>query len=339
MVKGYKLQIKGLSILIGIFIHVQFSFSQCSVRSNKGDYTVEISLSLIDVNVLSSAPCPNGYNYNVDIEYNVTYTGTNFPSNGLDNLNGNLTCGNTNLFFHVPSTGGVGTTTTAQNYINQNCQNASPQNLNCNTATLNISYYGGGDGDDIPYQTIDCPPIIPSALDVSFLYSDLSVDAGYATYSWTTASEKNASHFLIERMGENQNWVLVDTVKASGSSDQESHYFIDDKIYTEGVYYYKLREVDNNGDTTFLDLKHINYRPERNLTVVPNPATDKVKILGIEKGDKVVSITTANAQQIDINSLELKANDSTIQLELSEFQKGVYFILLSSGRSVKFVKI
>lgn len=55
MVKGYKLQIKGLSILIGIFIHVQFSFSQCSVRFNKGDYTVEISLSLIDVNVLRSS--------------------------------------------------------------------------------------------------------------------------------------------------------------------------------------------------------------------------------------------------------------------------------------------
>lgn len=116
-----------------------------SVNSNNG-YTVHIELTPVAVN--ASTPCQWGFNYSVDIEYNIWFTGNNVP-NSLHTLQGEIECED-DLFFNLPNTGGSGVVTTATNWHNEsNCGSASPLTMECFEIELEIK------GPALPRRYID----------------------------------------------------------------------------------------------------------------------------------------------------------------------------------------
>ncbi len=64
-------------------------------------------------------------------------------------------------------------------------------------------------------------PVLPVHL-VQFL-ADKN-DDGSVKLSWATAQEQNASHFEIERSGDQANWTSLGSVKAKGYSSTTSNY-------------------------------------------------------------------------------------------------------------------
>lgn len=331
--------LKTLPFTIGLFLTLLpfLSPAQCSVSSDNNDYTVEIGLTLIDVDVLSSSPCNYGYNYRLVIEYNLNYVGTNIPSNGLDNLQGNLTCGSTNLFFAIPSHGGTGTVYTAQNYIGQDCQNASPQNLNCNYANLTISYSGGGDGDDIKGQSLDCPPTFLSALYVKLNHAILSQNDENIYFDWSTLQEKNVDYFIVERFSEKQGWQTIGNVAAKGG-ELETHYSFKDEKGVSGKYFYKLKEVTTDGDTNFLDIQEISVVNKAPITLAPNPVVNELSIIGISDVSDILNIYNSMGYAMDVRSFPSVLYYKSLVLDVNTLESGVYFIQFKSGLRLKFIK-
>lgn len=138
------------------FLGITSSNAQCTieVQANNG-YVVEVSISPVSVNAPEN--CQWGYTYSVNLEYEVSITGNNAPSN-LFTLQGSLGCGNNNHFFNLPNSGGSGTVTTANAWTGAtNCSSATPLSLECNTLTLQLQ------GPGLPYQTVNCE------VDLSFL--------------------------------------------------------------------------------------------------------------------------------------------------------------------------
>jgi hypothetical protein len=78
------------------FLTTQFiAFSQVtfetSIASTDG-YTVDIEVQ--QLNIVTPPSCPNGYNYNIELGYDVVFNGSNIPAN-LWTLQGSiLNCGN-----------------------------------------------------------------------------------------------------------------------------------------------------------------------------------------------------------------------------------------------------
>ncbi|MEM9024232.1 MAG: hypothetical protein AAGB22_10845, partial [Bacteroidota bacterium] len=114
---------------------------QCSQASSDG-YTVNMSFTVASI-VPSSNSCPFGYNYNVAVDYAVSFSGTNIPAS-LYTLQGTVTCGGTQHFFNLPNGGGTGTVTSVSNpYRNaSDCNTATPASLGCTDVDIQISGSG-----------------------------------------------------------------------------------------------------------------------------------------------------------------------------------------------------
>ncbi len=65
--------------------------------------------------------------------------------------------------------------------------------------------------------------------------------------NWSTISERDASHFVIERSSDGLDWNHVGSVKAVGNSIETNYYSIIDTDPIEGMSYYRLLQFDLDG--------------------------------------------------------------------------------------------
>ena len=134
-----------LPIAIFFLLSLPQAFNQCSIESADG-YSVEISMVPGDI-IVNSDICPIGYNWDVEIDYNIQFAGDNIPD-ALFTLQGTLFCSDGSSFFDLPNDGGMGTTTTTGN-IFSNCDDSTLVQLGCDSISLTIQ----GPGID---TTISC---------------------------------------------------------------------------------------------------------------------------------------------------------------------------------------
>lgn len=102
-----------------------------------------------------------------------------------------------------------------------------------------------------------------STLNCSFLPIELSEFYGinngtYNTLKWTTLSEINNDYFIIEKSTDGVSWSQVEIVDGAGSSSVEINYNIIDHVPFQGINYYRLTQVDFDGNSKTFDLISVN---------------------------------------------------------------------------------
>ena len=245
----------------------QFVFGQCTVSSTDG-YVVHITLQ--PQSVVAPGSCPFGYNYNVNLSYSITFTGTSIPGS-LWTLQGNLTCGSDNLFIPLPTSGGTGTVTTTSNPFNTHtdCATATVSSLNCNAITVTIN------GPGIPNQTINCNYSGP--LPIELIYFKASLNSGNTVQiDWRTASEINNNYFTIERSTDGINFIPINTVTSkgvNGNSTSMLSYTLTDSNVVAGIYYYRLKQTDFDFKYTYSNVEVVTVTQNIDFTfdLAPNP--------------------------------------------------------------------
>ena len=92
-----------------------------------------------------------------------------------------------------------------------------------------------------------------------------SVDKDIINLNWKTATELNNTGFDIER-GSVKNSVgeviftKIGFVKGAGSSLISHSYSFSDKIINSGKYYYRLKQIDNDGSVKLSNAVEVNYK-------------------------------------------------------------------------------
>ncbi|MBK9758884.1 MAG: hypothetical protein IPO90_02650 [Flavobacteriales bacterium] len=64
---------------------------------------------------------------------------------------------------------------------------------------------------------------------------------------WSTASESNSDHFLVDRSSDGQWFEPIASTSAAGNSQQQVDYLYDDQQPLQGISYYRLRQFDLDG--------------------------------------------------------------------------------------------
>jgi len=127
-----------------------------------------------------------------------------------------------------------------------------------------------------------CPllPVKLSAYDVK------SIENRKVLVSWTTATELNNDHFIIERSANGTTFQKIATVNAEGNSNVARAYSYTDNSPYKGVSYYRLAQVDKDGKRTVYDIKRVNLTGKvAEITVYPNPV--KASVLGLNFSNPV----------------------------------------------------
>jgi hypothetical protein len=86
-----------------------------------------------------------------------------------------------------------------------------------------------------------------AVLPVSLMSFDLKVSTNSIKVEWKTASEKNSSHFILKRAGEDKIFVDVTQIQAAKESSKVTYYQYIDRFPLTGDNYYLLEQFDADG--------------------------------------------------------------------------------------------
>ena len=145
---------------------------------------------------------------------------------------------------------------------------------------------------------------------------------------WTTITELNNDYFIIEKAGEDGQFIEIGTVQGAGSSTSQLNYSFMDKDRNDGVTYYRIKQVDFDGKSSTGYVKSIDCATE-NVKIYPNPFNTEIKVeLGkvIQSENSFIQITNALGQVMYTQSLNKDA--SIIRVNSSDYKKGLYFVTI-----------
>ncbi len=188
--------------------------------------------------------------------------------------------------------------------------------------------YGGG-------STL---PITLSAFSVNLVNNE------YADLNWTTSAELNNEYFDVERSADGKNFEAIGRVEGHGTSLVRVDYNFHDDAPLEGTSYYRLKQHDFDGPTSYSPIESINNLKleltDADITLFPYPATTEINIAVQFKKDY-----TSNMEVVDMSgrtvykeSKDYFEGNNQFKVSLTDLPSGIYFIKISDGGDLPILK-
>ena len=223
----------------------------------------------------------------------------------------------------VPSTGSWGT------YTNMLVNNI---NLNSGINVLRI-YFDNipGSGFNLNYFSTSSP------LPVDFLnFTVKRTDKNDLQLQWTTASAFNNKLFEIERSYQSTDFFdKIGEVASIGNSSSGSIYTFIDKPDKEGVYYYRIRQIDLNGLYSYSEVLSVVFVNQALIRVFPNPFVNEVvvQINGIQTSAKIVVMDL-------VGKIVYQGVFSDYESTIGSFlNPGIYIITIEYSDEIKIIHV
>lgn len=77
--------------------------------------------------------------------------------------------------------------------------------------------------------------------------------------NWHTVTEQNSHHFEVERSTDGSRFIQIGSIPAAGNSSQLRKYQFIDQLPEKGINYYRLRQVDNDGQWKLSAVKKLDF--------------------------------------------------------------------------------
>ncbi|MFY0673187.1 MAG: hypothetical protein JXQ87_07270 [Bacteroidia bacterium] len=177
-----------------------------------------------------------------------------------------------------------------------------------------------------------------SALPVEFTSFEVEHNSfkNSAILNWQTALEENNSHFEVERSFDGQEWEQIGTVNGQGTTfDITDYQFIDNGLpitinNSPITIYYRLKQVDYNGDFEYSETKTLSFKPEtlNSFELWPNPVSGNVINFSIVDDYELVTI------EGNVIKRELETN----KIDISNLAEGAYMLRNKSGQVQTFIR-
>lgn len=139
--------------------------------------------------------------------------------------------------------------------------------------------------------------------------------------SWQTASEQNSDYFSVERSTDGREFIRLGQVKAMGTSLETHNYNLIDKNPATGMNYYRLKQVDKDGQFTYSKIISVGY-DHNTLSFYPNPAK---KSISFNKAVESVTIHGMQGKEV------LNLINVTSSIDISTLQPGIYVVDVNHG--------
>ncbi len=176
--------------------------------------------------------------------------------------------------------------------------------------------------------TTDCS-IVPLPVELA-LFSGYR-DGKRVKLNWSTVSETNNSHFVVERSIDGLDWQAFDVVVGVGTTTSLTNYeSIDSKPY-DRISYYRLKQVDFDGSVNFSDIISVNNSAVGSFEMYPNPGNS---VTALRSNASMNSILVTNAQGRTIETIETLGLHN-YNLNVSDWRNGVYYVTISTDQGTE----
>ena len=158
--------------------------------------------------------------------------------------------------------------------------------------------------------------------------------------NWQTASERESSHFVIERSQDLYQFEEIATVDAQGTTSQPSNYtWLDDKPYL-GISYYRLTQIDKDGTPhLYRAVAVLVEDDDKTIMVFPNPSDGgTIQIKGENLKQYDFSLLTSTGDVVSTKTQVVSEHQATL-IPTHVLQTGTYLLLLKNQTTQKGIKV
>ncbi len=156
--------------------------------------------------------------------------------------------------------------------------------------------------------------------------------------NWTTSSENNASHYILETSRDGNTWLVEQIVQAAGNSSTATQYQVNALRFNNVTVYYRLKQVDTDGQVKTYSPIQVNCDLSGDaMSLFPNPTQNDfyLTINSTQNYDKQV-VVFSDMLGKTAYSREITLYDGSLLIPFEQLQlaQGVYTITIRGLESI-----
>jgi pectin methylesterase-like acyl-CoA thioesterase/methionine-rich copper-binding protein CopC len=158
--------------------------------------------------------------------------------------------------------------------------------------------------------------------------------------NWSTKTEINTSHFIIERSLDGNIFDALGQVAAAGNSNTLNKYSFTDKAPVQGNDYYRIKSVDNDGKFTYSSIVVVKILGDLGISVYPTLTNSTIQV-NHAKVLNQSSIKIFNTSGQLVKSVLVDQNATQTEINVANLSSGVYVITFENNTTsinTKFIK-
>lgn len=205
--------------------------------------------------------------------------------------------------------------------------------------TINLRQGSSGSMPTVQVDGIRVTRAWSSILPVELTSFSASVVKGAVNLSWKTATEINNRGFNVERSANKSDWTKLAFVPGNQTSTSTISYsYVDKSVNQSGNYYYRLKQIDNNGSFKYSSIVEVDVNSPSVFALnqnYPNPFNPSTIISYSLPQASNVKLIVYNAigQPVRVLENEFKnAGAYNITFNASELSSGIYFCKIEAGQ-------
>ncbi len=160
--------------------------------------------------------------------------------------------------------------------------------------------------------------------------------------SWATASEQDNEFFTIEKSEDGMAFSNIGTVKGAGNSLQLVNYSFTDEDLFVGTNYYRLKQTDFNGASSFSQIVVLN-RNEHNVInkIYPIPASEEVTMVidVVNSGLSSIELYDMAGTTVYSKEIHFKKGKNSHTFKTVDLSPGIYIIRYTNSSESVYKKI
>ncbi len=175
--------------------------------------------------------------------------------------------------------------------------------------------------------SLDCTVLPIDLIDLGAELNGNAVDV-----RWSTATESNVDHYIVERSSDALNYGPIGSVGASGTTTIQSRYLFVDNEPTDGPNYYRVQQVAMDGGSTISPADVVIYRNAgTEMVVFPNPAGSILFASFALPEDKTVfwRILDGTGRLVEQDLYVGSEGSTLIDIPMDGLASGAYTLLVS----------
>ncbi|MBK7085607.1 MAG: T9SS type A sorting domain-containing protein [Flavobacteriales bacterium] len=148
--------------------------------------------------------------------------------------------------------------------------------------------------------------------------------------TWSTATEMDNDHFLVQRSSDLLEWLPIGLVDGQGTILQPTDYSFWDKEPLDGASYYRLVQVDHNGEQERSSVRGVTWSQVSAPRVMPNPSNGRFALRLEPALPSMVQMVDASGRVVWSSRTPMTG---MVTMDLGHLPAGTYTAIIGNDRA------
>ena len=127
-----------------------------------------------------------------------------------------------------------------------------------------------------------------------------------------------------------QNRRPLGRLAGAGTTSSAQTYQFTDQEPARGINYYRIRQIDFDGTTSFSNIVAAHWDGKGNIQIFPNPSSEQIVLTGLADRQEVVTITISDAA----GRTRYRQTYTGEPIDVSQLGTGVYWLQIATDKGI-----